>query len=223
VIVSAMGFDAMTGALLRMDIRGREDVSLKDAWAEGPKTYLGLAVAGFPNLFTVTGPGSPSVLTNVLTACEQHVDWIMDAITHVRTTNAATLEATVQAQEDWVAHVNAEADKTLFPRAASWYMGANIPGKPRVFMPYVGEGYKLHCDAVAAEGYAAKRYSRQWKINLVERDNPTWEDLYSAAFWASGLAPTSQPSFSPLWREALHPPHGRGCGAPARQGGALAG
>jgi cyclohexanone monooxygenase len=153
VIVSAMGFDAMTGALLRMDIRGRDGLSLKDAWAEGPKTYLGLAVAGFPNLFTVTGPGSPSVLTNVLTACEQHVDWIMDAIAHVRSTNAATLEATSDAQEDWVAHVNDEADKTLFPRAASWYMGANIPGKPRVFMPYVGEGYKLRCDAVAARGY----------------------------------------------------------------------
>ena len=154
VIVSALGFDAMTGALLRMDIRGRGGLTLKAAWAEGPKTYLGLAVAGFPNLFTVTGPGSPSVLTNVLTACEQHVDWIMDAITHVRSTNAATLEATAQAQEAWVAHVNDEADKTLFPRAASWYMGANIPGKPRVFMPYVGEGYKIRCDAVAAEGYA---------------------------------------------------------------------
>jgi cyclohexanone monooxygenase len=154
VIVSALGFDAMTGALLRMDIRGRDGLTLKDAWAEGPKTYLGLAVAGFPNLFTVTGPGSPSVLTNVLTACEQHVDWIMDAISHVRSTNAATLEATPGAQEAWVAHVNDEADKTLFPRAASWYMGANIPGKPRVFMPYVGEGYKLRCDAVAAEGYA---------------------------------------------------------------------
>ncbi|MFZ0269396.1 flavin-containing monooxygenase [Caulobacter sp.] len=153
VIVSALGFDAMTGALLRIDIRGRDGVTLGEAWAEGPKTYLGLAVAGFPNLFTVTGPGSPSVLTNVLTAAEQHVDWIMDAIAHVRATNAATLEATTAAQEDWVAHVNDEADKTLFPRAASWYMGANIPGKPRVFMPYVGEGYKLHCDAVAAEGY----------------------------------------------------------------------
>jgi cyclohexanone monooxygenase len=154
VIVSALGFDAMTGALLRMDIRGREGRTLREAWAEGPKTYLGLAVAGFPNLFTVTGPGSPSVLTNVLTACEQHVDWIMDAIDHVRSTNAATLEATPQAQADWVTHVNDEADKTLFPRAASWYMGANIPGKPRVFMPYVGEGYKIHCDQVAADGYA---------------------------------------------------------------------
>jgi cyclohexanone monooxygenase len=153
VIVSALGFDAMTGALLRMDIRGRNGMTLKDAWAEGPKTYLGLAVAGFPNLFTVTGPGSPSVLTNVLTACEQHVDWIMDAISHVRSTNAATLEATPRAQEGWVAHVNEEADKTLFPQAASWYIGANIPGKPRVFMPYVGEGYKIRCDAVAADGY----------------------------------------------------------------------
>ena len=153
IIVSALGFDAMTGALLRMDIRGRDGVSLRDAWAEGPKTYLGLAVAGFPNLFTVTGPGSPSVLANVLIAAQQHVDWIMDAIDHVVAKGAATLEATAEAQENWVAHVNEEADKTLFPRAASWYMGANIPGKPRVFMPYVGPDYKIQCDDIAARGY----------------------------------------------------------------------
>ncbi|MBO9710451.1 MAG: NAD(P)/FAD-dependent oxidoreductase [Caulobacter sp.] len=153
VIVGAMGFDAMTGALLRMDIRGRDGRSLAEAWAEGPKTYLGLAIAGFPNLFTVTGPGSPSVLTNVLTACEQHVDWIMEAIGHVQGRQARTMEATAEAQEAWVAHVNDEADKTLFPQAASWYIGANVPGKPRVFMPYVGEGYKIRCDAVAADGY----------------------------------------------------------------------
>ncbi|PIB95885.1 NAD(P)/FAD-dependent oxidoreductase [Caulobacter sp. X] len=154
IIVFALGFDAMTGALTRIDIRGRGGRLLREAWAEGPKTYLGLAVAGFPNLFTVTGPGSPSVLTNVLTAGEQHVDWIFDAIAHVRAGNAGVMEATPEAQEAWVAHVNEEADKTLFPRAASWYMGANVPGKPRVFMPYVGEDYKKRCDRVAAEGYA---------------------------------------------------------------------
>ena len=154
VIVFALGFDAMTGALTRIDIRGRDGRLLREAWAEGPKTYLGLSVAGFPNLFTVTGPGSPSVLTNVLTAGEQHVDWIMDAIQHVQNRQAKAIEATETAQEDWVAHVNEEADKTLFPRAASWYMGANVPGKPRVFMPYVGEGYKKRIDAVAADDYA---------------------------------------------------------------------
>ncbi len=153
VIVGAMGFDAMTGALLRIDIRGRGGRSLRDAWAEGPKTYLGLAMAGFPNLFTITGPGSPSVLSNMLNSCETHVDWIADAIAHLQATGAATMEATAEAQEAWVVHVNEQADKTLFPRAASWYMGANVPGKPRVFMPYVGERYKVRCDEIAARGY----------------------------------------------------------------------
>jgi len=160
VIVSALGFDAMTGALLNMDIRGRDGLSLREAWAHGPKTYLGVAVAGFPNLFTVTGPGSPSVLANMMNAIEQHVDWIADAIAHATGRQATTIEATGEAQEAWVAHVNEEADKTLFPRAASWYMGANVPGKPRVFMPYVGEGYKIRCDDVAARGYVGFDVSR---------------------------------------------------------------
>ncbi len=153
IIVFATGFDAMTGALLKMDIRGRDNVSLRDAWEHGPKTYLGLQVAGFPNLFTVTGPGSPSVLSNMITSCEQHVDWIAGVIDHMRSHQKAAIEATPEAQEAWVAHVNEEADKTLFPRANSWYIGANVPGKPRVFMPYVGEGYKIRCDAIAANGY----------------------------------------------------------------------
>jgi cation diffusion facilitator CzcD-associated flavoprotein CzcO len=153
IIVFATGFDAMTGALLKMDIRGRGGRSLREAWAHGPKTYLGLQVAGFPNLFTVTGPGSPSVLTNMITSCEQHVDWIMGALENLRAKDLATMEATPEAQEAWVAHVNQEADRTLYPRANSWYIGANVPGKPRVFMPYVGEGYKVRCDEVAAKGY----------------------------------------------------------------------
>jgi len=153
VIVFATGFDAMTGALLRMDIRGRGGRSLQDAWAEGPKTYLGLMVAGFPNLFTVTGPGSPSVLSNMITSCEQHVDWISDAIAWARSRQAAAFEATDAAQEAWVRHVNEEADQTLFPLANSWYIGANVPGKPRVFMPYVGQGYKIRVDEIAARGY----------------------------------------------------------------------
>ncbi|MBP7705581.1 MAG: NAD(P)/FAD-dependent oxidoreductase [Caulobacter sp.] len=152
-IVYAIGFDAMTGALSRIDIRGRGGVALKDEWAAGPRTYLGLMVAGFPNLFTVTGPGSPSVLSNMLMSIEFHVDWIADAIAHLRAGNAAVIEATPQAQEAWVQHVNDEADATLYPRANSWYIGANVPGKPRVFMPYVGEGYKVRIDEVAAKGY----------------------------------------------------------------------
>ena len=153
IIVYAMGFDAMTGALLNMNIRGRDGVALRDVWQEGPKTYLGVSVAGFPNLFTVTGPGSPSVLSNMLNSIEQHVDWIFDAIVHLRDNQATAIEATPAAQEDWVVHVNEEADKTLYPRAASWYVGANVPGKPRVFMPYIGEGYKKRCDQIAADGY----------------------------------------------------------------------
>jgi cation diffusion facilitator CzcD-associated flavoprotein CzcO len=153
IIVYATGFDAMTGALLKIDIRGRKGQPLREVWKDGPKTYLGLQVAGFPNLFTVTGPGSPSVLSNMITSCEQHVDWIMGAIDHMRAKGLKTMEARPDAQEAWVAHVNAEADQTLFPRANSWYIGANVPGKPRVFMPYVGEGYKIRCDEIAAKGY----------------------------------------------------------------------
>jgi cyclohexanone monooxygenase len=153
IIVYAIGFDAMTGALSRIDIRGRGGKALNEVWAEGPRTYLGLMVAGFPNLFTVTGPGSPSVLSNMLMSIEFHVDWIADAIGHVLAKQASAIEATAQAQDAWVEHVNEEADKTLYPRAASWYIGANVPGKPRVFMPYVGEGYKVRIDDVAAKGY----------------------------------------------------------------------
>ncbi|MEY3260198.1 MAG: hypothetical protein RIT46_1027 [Pseudomonadota bacterium] len=153
VIIFATGFDAMTGALLKMDIRGKGGVALSEAWEHGPKTYLGLQVAGFPNLFTVTGPGSPSVLTNMMTSIEQHVDWINAAIGHVLATNHVTIEATEAAQEAWVKHVNETADETLFPQANSWYIGANVPGKPRVFMPYIGGDYKVRCDEVVAKGY----------------------------------------------------------------------
>ncbi len=154
-LVLATGYDAMTGALLAIDIRGRGGQSLRDKWACGPVNYLGLMTAGFPNLFTVTGPGSPSVLVNMVIGIEQHIDWIADCIGHLDTCGAATIEALAEAEESWVAHVNAEAGLTLFPQAASWYMGANIPGKPRVFMPYVGGigRYRRRCDEVAARGY----------------------------------------------------------------------
>jgi len=154
-IVFATGFDAMTGALLGIDIRGRGGRTLNAAWAEGPRTYLGLAVAGFPNLFAITGPGSPSVLSNMIVSIEQHVDWIADCIDCMRVQGHETIEATAAAQEAWVAHVNEIGHATLYPRANSWYMGANIPGKPRVFMPYIGGvgAYRQICDGVAAKGY----------------------------------------------------------------------
>jgi cyclohexanone monooxygenase len=154
-IVFATGFDAMTGPLLRPDITGAGGVKLRDKWAGGPRTYLGIATAGFPNLFTITGPGSPSVLVNMLVAIEQHVDWVGDCISYLRTRHLASIDATAEAEDDWVDHVNAVANLTLFPTANSWYMGANVPGKPRVFMPYIGglPRYTETCDAVAADDY----------------------------------------------------------------------
>ena len=154
-LVFAIGFDAMTGALLAIDIRGRGGRPLRDKWAGGPRAYLGLAVAGFPNLFAITGPGSPSVLSNMIVSIEQHVDWITDCLACMRARGLRTIDATEAAEDAWVAHVNEVGHATLYPAANSWYMGANIPGKPRVFMPYVGGvgAYRKRCDAVAAQGY----------------------------------------------------------------------
>ena len=154
-IVFATGFDAMTGALLSIDMRGRAGATLREKWGEGPRTYLGLAIAGFPNLFTVTGPGSPSVISNMIVSIEQHVDWIADCLAHLRAQGLGAIEATGDAEEAWVTHVNEVGHATLYPIANSWYMGANIPGKPRIFMPYVGGvgTYRQRCDAVAAKGY----------------------------------------------------------------------
>ena len=154
-LVFATGFDAMTGALLRIDIRGRSGLRLSEVWEAGPKTYLGIAVHGFPNMFTITGPGSPSVLSNMMVSIEQHVEWVADCIDYMEERQIATIEPTVNAQDEWVEHVNEVGDMTLYPETASWYMGANIPGKTRVFMPYVGGvgNYRKKCDEVAAEGY----------------------------------------------------------------------
>ena len=154
-LVLATGYDALTGALLRIDIRGRAGRTLQEKWENGPRNYLGLMTAGFPNLFIVTGPGSPSVLVNMIIGIEQHVDWIADCIQYLREHGLDTVEADLDAEDRWVEHVNQEADKTLFPRANSWYIGANIPGKPRVFLPYVGGigRYRKRCDEVAANGY----------------------------------------------------------------------
>ena len=137
-IVFATGFDAMTGAILGVDITGRNGEKLREKWAAGPRTYLGLGSAGFPNLFFITGPGSPSVLSNMIVSIEQHVDWITDCISKLTSGNIRSIEATKQAEDNWVAHVNELASKSLYPQANSWYMGANIPGKPQVFMPYPG-------------------------------------------------------------------------------------
>jgi cation diffusion facilitator CzcD-associated flavoprotein CzcO len=154
-IVFAIGFDAMTGAMCNIDIRGRNGCQLHQKWASGPDTYLGVAVAGFPNLFAITGPGSPSVLSNMMVSIEQHVDWIADCLAHMQERNLTVIEATAEAEASWVAHVNEVGNATLYPLAKSWYTGANISGKPRVLMPYVGGvgRYRNICDEIAQNGY----------------------------------------------------------------------
>lgn len=155
-LVLATGFDAMTGALSRIDVRGRNGASLTRRWAEGPRTYLGLGITGFPNMFTLAGPGSPSVLTNMITAIEQHVEWTAECIAYVRANGYTSIEAESDAEDQWVRHVNEVADQTLYGQASSWYLGANVPGKPRIFMPYAGGmiEYRRQCDEVAAQGYS---------------------------------------------------------------------
>jgi cation diffusion facilitator CzcD-associated flavoprotein CzcO len=156
IIVFATGFDAMTGPLLKLDIHGRDGLPLAKVWEAGPRNYLGLQVAGFPNLFTITGPGSPSVLCNMPVAIEQHVEWITDCIAHMRTKGLAQIETSEAAMDEWVAQVNEAANATLLPQAHhSWYLGANVPGKPRVFMPYAGgmARYRAICDDIVAKGY----------------------------------------------------------------------
>jgi cyclohexanone monooxygenase len=154
-IVFATGFDAMTGSVAKIAITGSDGTTLNQKWAEGPRTYLGLMSAGFPNMFVITGPGSPSVLSNMIVSIEQHVDWISDCLAHMRAQGAGRIEPTVAAEDKWVAHVNEVAHGTLYPQANSWYMGANIPGKPRIFMPYIGGVgvYRRICDEIAAKNY----------------------------------------------------------------------
>ena len=161
-IVFATGFDAMTGALREIDIRVGNGPTLAEKWRDGPLTYLGLMVAGFPNMFTITGPGSPSVKTQMIVAIEQHMDWIGDCLLNLRARGLHRIEPTPEAERGWVRHVNDIADSTLYPLANSWYLGSNIPGKPRVFMPYVGgfSRYKKKCDAVAANDYEGFSLSR---------------------------------------------------------------
>ena len=156
-LIFATGFDAMTGAINAVDIRGRNGQRLQEKWADGPRNYLGLQIAGFPNLFTVTGPGSPSVLSNMICSIEQHVDWITDCISYLETNSKQSIEADPAAEDQWVAHVNQVADGTMLttPSCSSWYLGVNVPGKARVFMPYVGGvgPYREHCAQIARDGY----------------------------------------------------------------------
>ncbi len=154
-IVFATGFDAMTGPFFGIDIRGRDGIALREKWAAGPRTYLGIASAGFPNLFLITGPGSPSVLSNMIVSIEQHVDWITRCLVDLRDDGLNCIEPEVAAEDAWVEHVNVVAHQTLYPQANSWYMGANIPGKPRIFLPYIGGvgAYRKTCDDVVANGY----------------------------------------------------------------------
>jgi cation diffusion facilitator CzcD-associated flavoprotein CzcO len=154
-IVFATGFDAMTGSLLAFDIKGRDGTPLKDKWASGPRTYLGVATAGFPNLWMITGPGSPSVLSNMMISIEQHVDWIADAMGYLRDHDQQAMDPTVTSEDEWTEHVTEVGNTTLYPSANSWYMGSNVPGKPRVFLPYIGGvgAYRERCDEIAANDY----------------------------------------------------------------------
>lgn len=161
-IVFATGFDAITGALRNIDIRGRAGVPLKEKWSAGPSTYLGLMVAGFPNLFMITGPASPSVFSNMVVSIEQNVDWIADCLANMLERRLASIEPAPEAESAWMAHVNEVSGATLFPLANSWYTGANIPGKPRAFMPYVGGvgTYRQKCHEIAANGYEGFAFAR---------------------------------------------------------------
>jgi cation diffusion facilitator CzcD-associated flavoprotein CzcO len=157
IIVFATGFDAMTGPLKALNLKGRGGRTLDEEWRDGPHTYLGISVVGFPNLFTITGPQSPSVLTNMPVAIEQHVEWVTECIDSMRKTGRTVIEAKPEAQDQWVAHVNEVVSATLMTKANSWYMSANIAGKPRAFLPYLGPegvgGYRRQCDEIAAKGY----------------------------------------------------------------------
>jgi hypothetical protein len=154
-IVFATGFDAVTGALTRIDIQGKAGIALKRKWELRPRAFLGLMVSGFPNLFTITGPLSPSVLANMVAAIEQHVEWVAECISYLRREGVEAIEATAEAEDEWVAHVEAVGNTTLFPTADSWYVGSNVPNKPRFMLPYLGgfDAYRRKCNDVAQKGY----------------------------------------------------------------------
>ena len=161
-IIFATGFDAMTGSIFNVDIKGRDGLALKDKWSAGPKTYLGLMSASFPNLFMITGPGSPSVKSNMIMSIEQHVDLVIETLLSMRRKGLSVVEPELEAENKWVDHVQEVANKTLFPQANSWYMGANIPGKPRLFMPYIGGvgAYREICEEIVANNYRGFKFEK---------------------------------------------------------------
>jgi cyclohexanone monooxygenase len=163
VLIFATGYDALSGALTRIDIRGLGGRKLTDSWADGAKAYLGLGTSGFPNLFTVTGPGSPGPLANMSMSIEQHIDWITRCMEYMRANHYVRIEAKRQAEADWMQEVQEVVKKTLYLKANSWYLGANVPGKPKVFLPYLGGhgNYRQRCESVAAAGYEGFSLSRE--------------------------------------------------------------
>ena len=171
LIVFATGFDAVTGPLFALNITGADGLKLRDAWEDGPQSYLGLMIAGFPNLFTVNGPSSPSVLANMLQTIEHHVDWIVDCIAYAESNGFVRVEADEAAQVAWAHEVANMAEKTLYTKANSWYMGANVPGKPRVFLMYIGglDRYVERCDQIVSNGYVGFKFARAGEAEGVLR------------------------------------------------------
>ena len=169
-IIFATGFDAMTGSIFNVDIKGRDGLALKDKWNAGPKTYLGLMSASFPNLFMITGPGSPSVKSNMIMSIEQHVDLVTETLLTMRSKGLSVVEPELEAENKWVDHVQEVANKTLFPQANSWYMGANIPGKPRLFMPYIGGvgAYRQICEEIVANNYRGFKFEKSKQVIAAE-------------------------------------------------------
>ena len=169
-IIFATGFDAMTGSIFNVDIKGRDGLALKEKWNAGPKTYLGLMSASFPNLFMITGPGSPSVKSNMIMSIEQHVDLVIETLLSMRRKGLSVVEPELEAENKWVDHVQEVANKTLFPQANSWYMGANIPGKPRLFMPYIGGvgAYREICEEIVANNYRGFKFEKSKQVIAAE-------------------------------------------------------
>ena len=197
-IVCATGFAAMTGSFDNIQITGRNGLPLTEKWRAGPRTYLGLSSAGFPNMFMITGPGSPSVLASMIQAIEQHVDWMADCIGHMRDIGAQTIEAEVKYEDDWVDHVNEVAKVSLRSTSSSWYLGANVPGRPRVFMPYIG-GFPIYvdkCNQVMTKGFegfsldGTKNSEAEPQVRLTEKWRvPLDMDVISPAALAAKRVP----------------------------------
>ncbi|MGI9409746.1 MAG: flavin-containing monooxygenase, partial [Hyphomicrobiaceae bacterium] len=197
-VVCATGFAAMTGSYEKIDIVGRDGLALKEKWRAGPRTYLGLTTVGFPNMFMITGPGSPSVLASMIQAIEQHVDWIVDCIAHMRDVSARTIEPRIEDEDAWVEHVNEVAQVSLRSTCSSWYTGANVPGRPVVFMPYIGgfPVYVAKCNEVMDAGYegfnleGGRATTAAPRISLTERWHvPLDQEVISPAMVAAKRVP----------------------------------